>query len=250
MINVAVCGSNGKMGTEVVRAVSNEEGLELVAKIDILGGDYKTIEEASKNVKIDVLVDFTQPKSIYENALYCLNNGINIVIGTTGLSDEQIETLKKLSNENKVSCLIAPNFSTGAVLMMMFAKQAAKYFDNAEIIELHHNQKKDAPSGTAIKTALMMSEVNDNFKTGNCAEVETIAGSRGGTSYSNIHIHSVRMPGYIASQEVIFGSSGQVFKIRHDSMNRECYMPGVLMAIKHVFKQPEFIYGLENIMEG
>ena len=100
MINVAVCGSNGKMGTEVVRAVSNEEGLELVAKIDILGGDYKTIEEASKNVKIDVLVDFTQPKSIYENALYCLNNGINIVIGTTGLSDEQIETLKKLSNEN------------------------------------------------------------------------------------------------------------------------------------------------------
>ena len=134
--------------------------------------------------------------------------------------------------------------------MMMFAKQAAKYIDNAEIIELHHNQKKDAPSGTAVKTALMMSEVNDNFKTGNCAEVETIAGSRGGTSYSNIQIHSVRMPGYIASQEVIFGSMGQIFKIRHDSMNRECYMPGVIMAIKHVVKQPEFIYGLENIMEG
>ena len=249
MIKVAVCGSNGKMGTEVVRAVSNDNNLELVAKIDILNGDYKTIEEASKSVKIDVLVDFTQPKSIYENALYCLNNGINIVIGTTGLSDEQIENLKNLSKENKISCLIAPNFSTGAVLMMMFAKQAAKYFDNAEIIELHHNQKKDAPSGTAVKTALMMSEVNDNFKTGNCAEVETIEGSRGGTSYSNIQIHSVRMPGYIASQEVIFGASGQIFKIRHDSMNRECYMPGVIMAIKHVVKQPEFIYGLENIME-
>ncbi len=250
MIKVAVCGSNGKMGTEVVRAVSNDNNLELVAKIDILNGDYKTIEEASKSVKIDVLVDFTQPKSIYENALYCLNNGINIVIGTTGLSDEQIENLKNLSKENKISCLIAPNFSTGAVLMMMFAKQAAKYFDNAEIIELHHNQKKDAPSGTAVKTALMMSEVNDNFKTGNCAEVETIEGSRGGTSYSNIQIHSVRMPGYIASQEVIFGASGQIFKIRHDSMNRECYMPGVIMAIKHVVKQPEFIYGLENIMEN
>ena len=250
MIKVAVCGSNGKMGTEVVRAVSNDNNLELVAKIDILNGDYKTIEEASKSVKIDVLVDFTQPKSIYENALYCLNNGINIVIGTTGLSDEQIENLKNLSKENKISCLIAPNFSTGAVLMMMFAKQAAKYFDNAEIIELHHNQKKDAPSGTAVKTALMMSEVNDNFKTGNCAEVETIEGSRGGTSYSNIQIHSVRMPGYIASQEVIFGASGQIFKIRHDSMNRECYMPGVIMAIKHVVKQREFIYGLENIMEN
>ncbi len=250
MIKVAVCGSNGKMGTEVVRAVTNDEELELVAKIDIFNGEYKTIEEAAKNVKIDVLVDFTQPKSIYENALYCLNSGINIVIGTTGLSDEQIDELQKLSKKNSVSCLIAPNFSTGAVLMMMFAKQAAKYFNNAEIIELHHNQKKDAPSGTAVKTALMMSEVNDNFTTGNCPEVETIEGARGGKSYSNIRIHSVRMPGYIASQEVIFGSSGQVFKIRHDSMNRECYMPGVLMAIKHVVKQPEFIYGLENIMEG
>ena len=249
MIKVAVCGSNGKMGSEVVRAVNNDSALELVAQIDILNGEYKTIEEASKAVNIDVLVDFTQPKSIYENALYCLNKGINIVIGTTGLSDEQIEELQKLSKQNNISCLIAPNFSTGAVLMMMFAKQAAKYFDNAEIIELHHNQKKDAPSGTAVKTALMMSEVNDNFKTGNCSETETIKGSRGGTSYSNIQIHSVRMPGYIASQEVIFGSSGQIFKIRHDSMNRECYMPGVIMAIKHVVKQPEFIYGLENIME-
>lgn len=250
MIQVAVCGSNGKMGKEVVRAVQNDSELELAAQIDICDGQFSSIEEASKKCKIDVLVDFTQPSSIYQNALYCLNNGINIVIGTTGLSDEQISSLKELSEKNKVSCFIAPNFSTGAVLMMMFAKQAAKYFDNAEIIELHHNQKKDAPSGTAVKTALMMSEVNPDFASGNCPETETIKGSRGGTSYSNIHIHSVRMPGYIASQEVLFGSSGQTFKIRHDSMNRECYMPGVLMAVKHVMKQPEFVYGLENIMEG
>ena len=250
MIKVAVCGSSGKMGTEVVRAVNNDKELELVAKIDITDGEYSTIEEAAKACKIDVLVDFTQPKSIYENAQYCLSNGINIVIGTTGLSDDEISNLKKLSEENKVSCFIAPNFSTGAVLMMMFAKQAAKYFDNAEIIELHHNQKKDAPSGTAVKTALMMSEGADgsSFTAGNCPETETIKGARGGISYSDIHIHSVRMPGYIASQEVLFGSSGQVFKIRHDSMNRECYMPGVLMAVKHVVKKPEFIYGLENIM--
>lgn len=249
MINVAVCGSNGKMGKEVVRAVNEDNELTLVAQIDIVDGEYSSIKDASAQKKIDVLVDFTQPKSIYENAQYCLNNGINIVIGTTGLSDEQIANLKSLSEQNKVSCLIAPNFSTGAVLMMMFAKQAAKYFDNAEIIEFHHNQKKDAPSGTAVKTALMMSEASGkSFVTGNCPETETIKGARGGISYSDIHIHSVRMPGYIASQEVLFGSSGQTFKIRHDSMNRECYMPGVLMAVKHVMTKPEFIYGLENIM--
>ena len=248
MIKVAVCGALGRMGQEVVQAVETAEDMELVAKIDIAADNmYRTIEEAARVEDIDLLIDFTQPKSIYENALYCLNNGIKIVIGTTGLSDEQISSLKELSEKNKVSCFIAPNFSTGAVLMMMFAKQAAKYFDNAEIIELHHNQKKDAPSGTAVKTALMMSEVNPDFASGNCPETETIKGSRGGTSYSNIHIHSVRMPGYIASQEVLFGASGQTFKIRHDSMNRECYMPGVLMA---VMKQPEFVYGLENIMEG
>ena len=164
------------------------------------------------------------------------------------MKDEEIENLKKLSSEKNTGCLIAPNFSTGAVLMMMFAKQAAKYFDNAEIIELHHNQKKDAPSGTAIKTALMMSEAKDSFKKGNCPETETIEGSRGGTSYADIQIHSVRMPGYIASQEVIFGSSGQIFKIRHDSMDRKCYMGGVLLGIKHVFEKNDFVYGLEKIM--
>ncbi len=248
MIRVAVCGALGKMGREVVDAVRDCNYTELTAQIDIAGGEYKSIEEAHKACKIDVLVDFTQPKSIYENALYCLNNGIKIVIGTTGLKDEQIDELKKLSKEKNTGCLIAPNFSTGAVLMMMFAQQAAKYFDNAEIIELHHNQKKDAPSGTAIKTALMMSQAKDTFKKGNCPETETIEGSRGGTSYSDIQIHSVRMPGYIASQEVIFGSSGQIFTIRHDSMDRKCYMGGVLLAVKHIAANNDFVYGLENIM--
>lgn len=248
MIKVAVCGAYGKMGKEVCEAVENDSTMELVAKIDIQGDAYRTVEEAKNAVAIDVLVDFTQPKSIFDNAKYCLNNGIKIVIGTTGLKDEEIEELKTLSKNKSTGCLIAPNFSTGAVLMMMFSQMAAKYFDNAEIIELHHNQKKDAPSGTAIKTALMMSEAKETFKKGNCAETETIEGSRGGTSYSDIQIHSVRMPGYIASQEVIFGSSGQIFKIRHDSMDRKCYMGGVLLAVKHVFDKNDFIYGLENIM--
>ena len=249
MTNIAVCGANGKMGQEVIKAVNNAKDLTLVAKIDIKDGEFASIKDAKESVKIDVLVDFTQPKSIYENALYCLNNGINIVIGTTGLTDEQIAELKKLSEKQGLGCLIAPNFSTGAVLMMKFAQMAAKYFDNAEIIELHHNQKKDAPSGTAVKTALMMAGENTNFVAGNCAEVETIKGARGANSYNNIHIHSVRIPGYIASQEVLFGASGQILTIRHDSMNRECYMDGVLRAVRFVNENKEFVYGLENILD-
>lgn len=249
MIKIAVCGSNGKMGQEVVKAVNNADDMQLVAEIDLYNGQFATIKEARDAVKIDVLIDFTQPASIFENALYCLNNNIKIVIGTTGLSDEQIEELRNLSKEKSVACLIAPNFSTGAVLLMKFAQMASKYFDNAEIIELHHNQKKDAPSGTAVKTALMMAEANNDFIKGNCPEKETIEGARGGVSYNNIHIHSVRMPGYIASQEVLFGANGQTMTLRHDSMNRECYMGGILLATRHVAQNNEFIYGLENIME-
>lgn len=250
MIKVAVCGACGKMGQEVVKAVNEDSGLELAAKIDICKCEdvFETIAEAIKEIKIDVLVDFTQPKSVFENAKFCLNNGIKPVIGTTGLSDEQIAELRALSKKNDVACLIAPNFTTGAVLMMMFAAQAAKYFDNAEIIELHHNQKKDAPSGTAVKTAQMMAWAKSTFAKNNCEEIELIKGSRGGKSYSDIQIHSVRMPGYIASQEVIFGASGQVFKIRHDSMDRGCYMQGVIMAVKHVMNNNDFVYGLEEIL--
>lgn len=248
MIHVAVCGANGKMGQEVVKAVNTADDMTLVAQIDIYNGQFATIKEASEAVNIDVLIDFTQPNSIYENALFCLNNGIKIVIGTTGLTDSQIRELKKISEEKSISCLIAPNFSTGAVLMMKFAQMASKYFDNAEIIELHHNQKKDAPSGTAIKTAQLMAEANDDFTKGNCPEKETIEGARGGVSYNNIHIHSVRMPGYIASQEVLFGANGQIMSIRHDSMNRECYMAGVLLATRYVSANNEFVYGLDNIM--
>ncbi len=260
MIKVGVTGAMGKMGKEVVEAVCKDENLKLVCAVDKINidgeicadkevriiGDLKSAIEIHKP---DVMVDFTQPKYVFENAKICLENAVRPVIGTTGLSDEQIQELKELAQAKGLGCLIAPNFSTGAILMMMFAKQAAKYFDNAEIIELHHNQKKDAPSGTAIKTALMMAETGKmTFTQGNCEETETIEGSRGGKSYSDIHIHSVRMPGYIASQEVLFGASGQLFKIRHDSMDRKCYMDGVKLAVKYIAEHNEFIYGLENIM--
>ena len=248
MINVAVCGANGKMGQQVVKAVQSADDMALVARIDINNAQFATIKDAKESVNIDILIDFTQPQAIYENALYCLNNGISIVIGTTGLQDSQIKELKTLAETTGIGCLIAPNFSTGAVLMMKFAQIAAKYFDNAEIIEFHHNQKKDAPSGTAVKTASLMAEVNENFSSGNSPEIETIEGARGANSYNNIHIHSVRMPGFMASQEVILGSTGQTLKIRHDSTDRECYMPGILMAVRYIARNKSFVYGLDNIM--
>lgn len=256
MIKVAVCGALGRMGQEVVNAVKNADGMEVVALIDIAAAGQESagikvvtdLQEALSSVSVDAVVDFTQPDSVYKNALVALNAGVRPVIGTTGLSVEQLADLEKLSAEKNVGCLIAPNFTVGAVLMMKFAQMAAKYFDNAEIIELHHNQKKDAPSGTAIKTAQLMAQEKANFASGNCAEVELVEGARGGKFDSNIHIHSVRMPGYMASQEIIFGSPGEVFKIRHDSVDRKCYMAGVLMSVRYICENNNFVYGLENIL--
>ena len=217
MVKVAVCGANGKMGKEVVKMVKESPNLQLIATIDINDADYTSIEEACKNSEIDVLVDFTNPDSVYKNAMDCLHNGVRPVIGTTGLSDEQIENLKKLTSEKGIGCFIAPNFSTGAVLMMEFAKKAAKYFDNAEIIELHHNQKKDAPSGTAVKTAKMMSESKESFTNGNCLEKELIKGSRGGDSYSNIQDNSVKSLESF-SNEYISTNSQEITTIRNEAI--------------------------------
>jgi len=263
-IKVAVCGACGRMGQEVIKTVNNQQDMELVAAIDVnnTGKDIgeitgnkpcgviieNSLKDALLKSKADVVVDFTSPDIIYNSAKIALECGVRPVIGTTGLSDIQVKEIEKLSREKNISALIAPNFTTGAVLMMMFAKTAAKYFDNAEIIELHHNKKKDAPSGTAIKTAQMMAESNSDFASGNVPEIELIKGARGGVAESDIHIHSVRMPGYMASQEVIFGSLGQILTIRHDSVDRACYMPGVVMAIRHVTSNNEFVYGLENIL--
>ncbi len=264
MIKVGVIGALGKMGREVVKSVINAKDMELICAVDIMSSGQDTgfiatglangiiietdIEKAIQNKKPDVVIDFTQPQGIFEHVCMYMKNKVKSVIGTTGLTQDNIDELRKLSKENNTACLIAPNFSTGAVLLMMFAKQAAKYFNNAEIIELHHNKKKDAPSGTAIKTAQLMAEVNPDFTLNNCPEKELIEGARGAKTSGNIHIHSVRMPGYIASQEVIFGASGQILKLAHHTMERSCYMDGVLLATRYVFDNNEFIYGLDNIM--
>ena len=261
MIKLGVVGANGKMGSQVVNLAINDKDFELVCAIDKFGAGKKlnenviveeNLKESLVKRKPDVVVDFTQPSVIYENIKTYLELGIKSVIGTTGLSKEQVEDIQKKSKEANVAVIIAPNFSIGAILMMKFAAEASKYFNNAEIIEYHHNQKKDAPSGTSIKTAQMMMKNNENFKLGNCEEVETIQGARGGNyneeGKGNIQIHAVRMPGFVASQQVIFGADGQVLKIHHDTINRECYMSGVALAVKHIFNNNEFIYGLENIL--
>ena len=261
MIKLGVVGANGKMGQEVIKMAIVAQNIELVCAVDKLNigqniyndvyieGD---LNAALKVHDVDVVVDFTQPSTVFENIKIYMENKVKSVIGTTGLSDNQIEQIKEMSKNSNTGCIIAPNFSIGAILMMKFAQEASKYFSNAEIIEFHHNQKKDAPSGTSIKTAQLMIKSNNNFKLGNCEETETIKGSRGGNynqdGKGNIQIHSVRMPGFVASQQVIFGSDGQILKIHHDTINRECYMPGVKLAVEYVFENNNFVYGLENIL--
>lgn len=265
MIKIGVTGALGRMGRETVKAVLNAPDMELAAAIDIQGEGTDAglaaagkecgvkietgIEKAVLSKKPDIIIDFTQPEGIFEHVQTYIKLGVKSVIGTTGLTPEQLKTIEKLVKEKNTACFIAPNFTTGAVLLMMFAKQAAKYFKNAEIIELHHNQKKDAPSGTAVKTAEMMRENNSDFTTGNCTEKELLEGARGAEGAGNIHIHSVRMPGYIASEEVIFGAQGQILKLAHHSMDRSCYMAGVLLAVRYVNDNNGFVYGLDNIME-
>ncbi len=257
MIKVGITGALGKMGREVVEAVGASSDCELALAVDIAGVGTEIsrgvfiesdLVAGIENAKPDVMVDFTQPDNVYKNVKTYIEKGVKSVIGTTGLKPEQIKEIEELSKEKNVGVIIAPNFSIGAVLMMMFSGMAAKYFDNAEILEFHHNQKKDAPSGTAIKTAEMMVGAKDNFMLGNCPEKETLDGARGANHDGNIKIHSIRMPGFVASQEVIFGSSGQTLKIRHDSIDRKCYMSGVLLSVRNVFENNKFIYGLENIL--
>lgn len=264
-IKVLVSGACGKMGTEVVKAVSKEADMEIVALVDICDAlelhATTLLEEQAKHItlesdlqaaidkaKPDVAVDFTNPASVYENTKILLKNKVRPVIGTTGLAESQINEFKQLAEESNVGCLIVPNFAVGAVLMMQFAQKAAQYFNHSEIIELHHNKKLDAPSGTAIKTAQLMEKEQESFAVTNVDDKETIKGARGASTDKNIHIHSVRLPGLVAHQEVYFASPGQLLTIRHDSFDRVCFMPGVVLSVRKAMEQNELIYGLENIL--
>ncbi|MGB0563940.1 MAG: 4-hydroxy-tetrahydrodipicolinate reductase, partial [Spirulinaceae cyanobacterium] len=195
-----------------------------------------------------VMVDVTHPSTIYESVRAAIAYGVRPVVGTTGLSNSQIRDLAEFAEKASTGCLIIPNFSIGVVLMQQAALQAAKYFEHLEIIELHHNQKADAPSGTAIKTAQMLAELGKPFNPPQVSETETLPGARGGLAPENIRIHSVRLPGYIAHQEMIFGAPGQIYTLRHDTSDRACYMPGVLLAVRKVTELKTLVYGLEKIL--
>ncbi|MFD0694800.1 4-hydroxy-tetrahydrodipicolinate reductase [Paenibacillus sp. GCM10027628] len=263
-IRVAVAGASGRMGREVVKTVLREPDMDLAAGVSRSSGPIdlgrmvgledcgvrmqNDLELALVESKADVLVDFTGPQTAFSHTRLAIRHGIRPVMGTTGFSPQDIEALDKLCQESGIGGLIAPNFSIGAILMMKFAAQASKYFPNLEIIEYHGDQKLDAPSGTSIKTAELISEVREELRQGNPKEEETIEGSRGGY-YNGFRIHSVRLPGIFAQQEVIMAEPGQALKIRHDSYDRAAYMPGVALAIRKVMTYSGMIYGFEHFID-
>jgi len=263
-IKVAVVGASGRMGKEVVKMVLADEELKLVAAVapsfsgqdagQIIGAAStgvivtSSLEEALQNAKADVMIDFTVPHLAYTHAKLAIELGVRPIMGTTGFTPEQIQELGEQCKEQGIGGLIAPNFSIGAILMMKFAQEAAKYMPHVEIIEYHGDQKLDAPSGTAVKTAELISQTREELKQGNPNEKETIEGARGGY-YDGFRIHSVRLPGVFAQQEVIFGGNGQTLKIRHDSYDRAGYMPGVNVAVKKLMNTTGLIYGFEHMMD-
>jgi 4-hydroxy-tetrahydrodipicolinate reductase len=247
IIRVAVAGANGRMGQEVVKMLGQDQELEYVGALDTRGDD-SAVRLQFEKLRANVLVDFTTPHSVYRNMNLCLQHGVRPVVGTTGLSPEQLNELTQRFKEAELGAIIAPNFAIGAILCMKFAAMAAKYMPHVEIIELHHDRKLDAPSGTALKTAEMIAAVRSELKQGHPEETETIPGAKG-AEYHGFRIHSVRLPGMVAHQEVIFGATGQTLSIRHDSINRESFMPGVNMAIKAVMNLSELIYGLEHLID-
>ncbi|NPV72229.1 MAG: 4-hydroxy-tetrahydrodipicolinate reductase [Pelotomaculum sp.] len=265
MIRVVVSGAYGRMGREVVKAVCKTEDMELVGAADKKGEglDAGSVAEAGitgiiiendlekvlARTRPDVAVDFTGPQAAYHNAISCINHRVRPVVGTTGMNPDQIQKIIELSETAGIGGLIAPNFAIGALLMMKFAAEAARHFPNVEIIELHHDQKLDAPSGTAIKTAEVIMEQREgkSFQEP-VSEYEKIPGARGGEFEGGIRIHSVRLPGLVAHQEVIFGGLGQTLTIRHDSLSRESFMPGVLLGVRKAMRLEKVVYGLEKIM--
>jgi len=242
LISVLINGYKGRMGQETVKAVTEDPELELVAQTDLGDNLYDTIKQA----QAQVVVDFTTASVVMENAAVIIESGARPVIGTSGLLPDQIYELKKLCEKYNNGGVVAPNFAVGAVLMMKYAQDAAKYFPNVEVIELHHDRKADAPSGTAIKTANLLAE-SRKLVPKKIDDKEIIPGARGAEA-QDIRIHSLRLPGLVAHQEVIFGGQSQTLKIRHDSIHRDSFMSGVCLACKKVIHLNELVYGLEHLL--
>jgi 4-hydroxy-tetrahydrodipicolinate reductase len=258
-IRVGVFGAGGRMGSTVCQAVQDDPDLELVTAVDpsYRGIDLRTVTGVDNDLKIsgeagafertgaEVVVDFSQHAASVSNLEWLAEHGVHAVVGTTGFSDEELERFR--SSFTRSNCVLAPNFAIGAVLMMRFAELAAPYFDSAEIIELHHDAKIDAPSGTAMLTVQRMAAASQNW-TDDPTEHELIEGARGGEGPAGIRVHSVRLRGLVAHQEVLLGTTGQTLSIRHDSIDRTSFMPGVLLAVKQVAGRPGVTVGLDQLL--
>ena len=273
-IPVLVSGALGRMGREVINSVLTSPDCELVAAIDLnkknnginisdilnlkscdvfVSNDFEgTLCSISQNYRNEnikpVLVDFTHPNSVFENTRSAIAYGIYPVVGTTGLTPSQINDLSIFAQKASIGCAIIPNFSVGMVLLQQAASVAAKFYDNIELIEMHHNQKADSPSGTCIKTAEMIEEYPKKFNESLIKESESLKGVRGGFRESGLNIHSVRLPGLLAHQVVIMGSPGETYTIKHDTIDRKAYMPGVIQAIKQIGNYKSLVYGLEKLI--
>ena len=254
MIRVGVLGAAGRMGREVCQAVAGAGDLQLVAAVDpnntgleaeglLVGATIESLAAAT----VDVAVDFTHPSSVMPNTRWCLRNGIHAVVGTTGLTPLDLDELRALAEAGDANCVVAPNFALGAVLLLRFAAQAARYFHAAEVIELHHDAKADAPSGTAIATARAIAAARREDWSAPEA-VGTYVGARG-ANVDGIQVHAVRLPGLVAHEEVLFGGPGQTLSLRHDTLNRASFMPGVLMAVRAVAARTGLTVGLDPLLD-
>jgi 4-hydroxy-tetrahydrodipicolinate reductase len=260
-ITVMVHGALGKVGREIITGVSRTPDLSLIGAVDIQATrDVLDLPDFGKSVPLannltsflqdchpQVMVDFSVAEAAVSAARIALKQGIHLVIGTTGIPDSEIKEIDRLAMAHNVGVVIAPNFALGAVILMYLARIAAKYFDHAEIVELHHNQKVDAPSGTALATAHGMLKSRGKPFLFAQTKKENLSGTRGG-QVEGITIHSVRLPGLVASEEVVFGGEGQTLTLRHDTINRECFVPGVILAVREVVDIKGLVFGLEQLL--
>ncbi|AHI00549.1 4-hydroxy-tetrahydrodipicolinate reductase [Kutzneria albida] len=244
-LRVAVVGARGKMGATVCAAVEAADDLEVVAMVD--AGDWLfNVSDAGA----EVVVDFTHPDVVMDNLRFCVDQGIHCVVGTTGFTQERLDTLSGwLEHKPGLGVLVAPNFALGAVLSMKFAQLAAKYYESVEVIELHHARKADAPSGTASRTAQLIAQARAaaGMAPSPDATTQELDGARG-ASVDGVRVHSVRLSGLVAHEEILFGAEGETLTIRHDSLDRKSFMPGVLLAVREVPKRPGLTVGLEDLL--